>query len=208
MTTLDAKGKKGQEKEQFVIRSLTEELIRPDPINKPNHWVHPSKLTDAELEALAVEHPPHYILNDGTECIDVIKAHGWFPDYCRSSALKYLWRSQHKGAEVKDLRKAAQCLVMLADWLDKKEKGEDADDTQNAVRLEFREAGSQIIAWANKGQGWYCYSIARFESCKDGLYDLRFVGDRPLDETINWAEFRVVVQKGFDYLEAEKGETT
>ena len=66
-----------------------------------------------------VKHPNHYILTDGTECIEVIKSLGWFPDFCRASALKYLWRAGAKEDEVQDLRKAANYLTMLADYIEK-----------------------------------------------------------------------------------------
>jgi len=58
-----------------------------------------------------VNHPPHY--NQGEiECIDAIRAalgSEGFEAYCRGNAIKYAWRSRHKGGK-EDLRKAAWYL--------------------------------------------------------------------------------------------------
>jgi hypothetical protein len=55
----------------------------------------------------AVNHPPHY--NHGPiECIDAIaSALGpeGFKAYCKGNAIKYLWRSSHKGKENEDIQK-------------------------------------------------------------------------------------------------------
>ena len=64
-----------------------------------------------------VNSPPHY--NQGSiECIDAIEA-ALGPDgfiaYCRGNAIKYLWRSDHKGG-AEDIKKANWYLArMVAD---------------------------------------------------------------------------------------------
>lgn len=52
----------------------------------------------------AVNHPPHYTAHpSGVECIDVVEHMG----FNVGNAIKYLWRADHKGAPLQDLRKAA-----------------------------------------------------------------------------------------------------
>lgn len=51
----------------------------------------------------SVDHPKHYNSNgSGIECIDVVE---WMP-FNIGNAMKYLWRCDHKGADVEDLEKA------------------------------------------------------------------------------------------------------
>lgn len=67
-----------------------------------------------------VDHPAHYT-RGGVECIDAIRSalgERGFVDHCRACAIKYAWRSPHKGAEAEDLRKAAWYLSRAADELD------------------------------------------------------------------------------------------
>ena len=62
----------------------------------------------------AVHHPPHY-LQGGLECIDVIKAMltaEEFKGYCKGNAVKYIWREDHKGRNIEDLKKA----VVYINW--------------------------------------------------------------------------------------------
>lgn len=58
-----------------------------------------------EVDAVSdVDHPAHYNKNDtGVECIDVVEFFG----FNLGNALKYIWRADHKGAAVRDYRKAA-----------------------------------------------------------------------------------------------------
>ena len=56
-----------------------------------------------------VNHPSHYCSGD-IECIDAIASalgHDGIIDFCRGSAIKYLWRAGRKGDMGEDLRKAA-----------------------------------------------------------------------------------------------------
>lgn len=72
-----------------------------------------------------VDHPAHYT-RGGVECIDAIRSalgERGFVDHCRACAIKYAWRSPHKGAEAEDLRKAAWYLSRAADELDAREGG-------------------------------------------------------------------------------------
>jgi hypothetical protein len=59
--------------------------------------------------------PAHYN-QGGIECIDAIKAsltQEGFQAYLKASSMKYLWRYEHKGKPVEDLRKAEWFLVRL-----------------------------------------------------------------------------------------------
>lgn len=63
-----------------------------------------------------VNHPPHYKQGE-VECIDAIKAalgNDGFLSYCKGQVIKYLWRADHKGNRVEDLRKAQwymDCMI-------------------------------------------------------------------------------------------------
>lgn len=55
-----------------------------------------------------VDHPPHYKQGE-IEAIDALAAAlgpEGFHAYCRGNALKYVWRSEHKGTSATDLAKA------------------------------------------------------------------------------------------------------
>lgn len=59
-----------------------------------------------------VNHPPHYT-QGGIECIEAIRASlglEGFVAYCRGNIQKYLWRSEHKGRCLEDMKKAAWYL--------------------------------------------------------------------------------------------------
>ena len=61
-----------------------------------------------------VNHPPHYKQGD-IECIDAIKSclgYG-FKFYLQGSAIKYIWRHEHKGKPIEDLDKAIWFLNKL-----------------------------------------------------------------------------------------------
>lgn len=71
-----------------------------------------------------VEHPAHYTSGE-IECIDAMRAalsHEEFVGYLRANVMKYIWRYDHKGAPVQDLRKAEWYLRRLIG-----EVGRDAD---------------------------------------------------------------------------------
>jgi len=54
-----------------------------------------------------VNHPDHYNAHpSGVECIDVVEHMG----FNTGNAIKYIWRSDHKGNAVEDLQKAAWYL--------------------------------------------------------------------------------------------------
>ena len=51
-----------------------------------------------------VNHPQHYNAHpSGIECIQVTE----HMSFCVGNAVKYLWRADHKGNDIEDLRKAA-----------------------------------------------------------------------------------------------------
>ena len=54
-----------------------------------------------------VNYPSHYN-KGGIGCIDAIEAcqGNGFKYYCQGSAIKYLWRHEHKGKPIEDLNKA------------------------------------------------------------------------------------------------------
>lgn len=59
-----------------------------------------------------VNNPPHYT-QGGIECIEAIRASlglEGFVSYCRGNIQKYLWRSEHKGKRIEDMKKAAWYL--------------------------------------------------------------------------------------------------
>ena len=61
-----------------------------------------------------VNHPPHYKQRD-IECIDAIKSclGDGFKFYLQGSAIKYIWRHEHKGKPIEDLDKAIWFLNKL-----------------------------------------------------------------------------------------------
>lgn len=59
-----------------------------------------------------VNHPAHYT-SGGIECIDgMVAAFGreYVMHYCLCNAFKYIWRCEHKGKRVEDIRKAVWYL--------------------------------------------------------------------------------------------------
>lgn len=65
-----------------------------------------------------VNHPSHYNAINGIECIDVAR-HFSFNLGC---VIKYLWRHEHKGSPVEDLKKAQ---FYLANEIERLEKAHD-----------------------------------------------------------------------------------
>ena len=63
-----------------------------------------------------VNFPSHYN-KGGIGCIDAIKScqGDGFKYYCQGSAIKYIWRHEHKGKPVEDLDKAIWFLNKLRD---------------------------------------------------------------------------------------------
>lgn len=52
-----------------------------------------------------VNHPDHYT-HAAVESIEVIESLGYGKGFCYGNAIKYLYRAEHKGDEVEDLKKA------------------------------------------------------------------------------------------------------
>jgi hypothetical protein len=68
-----------------------------------------------------VNHPPHYT-QGGVECIEAIRASlglEGFVAYCRGNVQKYLWRAEHKGKTVEDMKKAAWYLNRAIEELER-----------------------------------------------------------------------------------------
>lgn len=67
-----------------------------------------------------VNHPPHY-LSGGLECLDVIESMltaEEFKGYCKGNAIKYIWREDHKGANIQDLKKSVFYLNRIINKLE------------------------------------------------------------------------------------------
>lgn len=63
----------------------------------------------------AVNHPQHYC-HGGIETIDILKAkmpRPWFLGFLKGNVLKYITRSEFKGSEIEDFKKAAWYLDRL-----------------------------------------------------------------------------------------------
>jgi|TARA_A100001015_G_scaffold189100_1_gene210615 hypothetical protein len=61
-----------------------------------------------------VDYPAHYNQGD-IQCIDAIKSAlgDGFKYYLQGSAMKYLWRYEHKGKQIEDLEKSIWFLNKL-----------------------------------------------------------------------------------------------
>ena len=66
-----------------------------------------------------VNRPPHYNTAE-IECIDAIRAAtgDGFGYHLQGTILKYIWRYQHKGNALQDLKKARWYLDKLIEWND------------------------------------------------------------------------------------------
>ena len=65
-----------------------------------------------------VTRPLHYQSESGIECIDAIQAAltpEEFRGYCKGNVMKYLWRSQRKGAKIQDEKKAQWYLNRMVE---------------------------------------------------------------------------------------------
>jgi hypothetical protein len=50
-----------------------------------------------------INHPPHYKAHpSGVECIQITE----HMNFCLGNAVKYIWRADHKGNDIEDLKKA------------------------------------------------------------------------------------------------------
>ena len=69
-------------------------------------------------------HSPSHYTTGGVECIDAIEAAGYGPEFCRGSAIKYLWRAGKKdpSKELEDLQKARWYLDREIARLEKGQK--------------------------------------------------------------------------------------
>lgn len=87
-------------------------------------------MTDAEMWAAVtpkpdmVNHPPHYISENGIETIDVIEAFTadlkGIEAVCTGNIIKYICRWKHKNG-LQDLEKARWYLNHLIDYISKEE---------------------------------------------------------------------------------------
>lgn len=71
-----------------------------------------------------VNHPAHYTVDKGIECIDAIEATltpEEFYGYLRGQVIKYVWRCNYKGKRLEDLEKAEWYLKKYINTLKKGE---------------------------------------------------------------------------------------
>ena len=81
------------------------------------------------LAAEKVNHPKHYNSHpSGVECIDVVE----HMSFNIGNAIKYLWRSDHKGAKVEDLEKARWYIVREIGRITSSLSADNARTTENA----------------------------------------------------------------------------
>lgn len=71
------------------------------PMFDSRRWMNPAPTV--RLDQSSVDHPPHYQAN-GVEAMDVIEAFGL--GFCLGNVVKYVLRSERKGAPLVDLKKA------------------------------------------------------------------------------------------------------
>ena len=69
-----------------------------------------------------VHHPRHYRAGS-IECIDAIESalsFEQFIGYCKAAAIKYIWRADHKDANIQDLDKAIWYLTRARNKLEER----------------------------------------------------------------------------------------
>tara|TARA_R100001443_G_scaffold3926_1_gene11847 strand:- start:6 stop:245 length:240 start_codon:yes stop_codon:yes gene_type:complete len=69
-----------------------------------------------------VNHPIHY-RTGSVECIDAIESALTFEQfygYCKAAAIKYIWRADHKDANIQDLDKAIWYLTRARNKLEER----------------------------------------------------------------------------------------
>jgi len=69
-----------------------------------------------------VNHPIHYRAGS-VECIDAIESALTFEQfygYCKAAAIKYIWRADHKDANIQDLDKAIWYLTRARNKLEER----------------------------------------------------------------------------------------
>lgn len=80
-----------------------------------------------------VNHPAHY-QTGGIEVIEII--HRYRLDFALGSAIKYIFRADHKGNRLEDLRKARWCIAW---WRDKYLAGDVTEPTADESTLEWND---------------------------------------------------------------------
>lgn len=94
--------------------------------------------------------PDHYkVINGQFSCIEIIEelakksTNTTYTDYCRFTAIKYLWRCGHKDAALQDLKKAVQFLQFAIEHEEKKVQARDLYGTATIDK-----------ASGSAGEGW------------------------------------------------------
>lgn len=86
-----------------------------------------------------VNHPAHYETN-GIECIDAMVASQGAEavrNYCVCNAFKYIWRHQHKGKSVEDIRKAIWYLNRYLNLCEQKDEPKADDQKDKPADLDY-----------------------------------------------------------------------
>ena len=100
---------KGAIADDLMDKALQDALDKVNTTHvKQGKWRYTIKENNKQTDD-PVNHPSHYCTGD-IECIDAIASalgHDGIIDFCRGSAIKYLWRAGLKGDIEEDLRKAA-----------------------------------------------------------------------------------------------------
>lgn len=103
-----------------------------------------------------VNHPAHYETN-GIECIDaMIASQGEeaVRNYCVCNAFKYIWRHQHKGKSVEDIRKAIWYLNRYLNLCERKDKTKANDQKLKPADLDYIIESIQesaYLSWTARG---------------------------------------------------------
>lgn len=96
-------------------------MIDPRKIERQNYTaLHPEEILISDERAEEpdemVHHPPHYVKDNGVECIEWIElmlTPEEFRGYLKGCACKYMWRHDLKGQRQRDLQKAQWYLKYL-----------------------------------------------------------------------------------------------
>lgn len=107
-----------------------------------------------------VNHPEHYEMN-GIECIDAMVASQGeeaVSNYCVCNAFKYIWRHQHKGKSVEDIKKAVWYLNRYLNLCESKaakrnDKPADLDYIRESLTRGIYLPGDTRGVWLNDHEG-------------------------------------------------------
>ena len=124
-----------------------------------------------------VNHPEHYLHPSGVECIQITE----HMSFCLGNAIKYIWRADHKGDAINDLRKAVWYLereitrrtdeANTAPVVTKSASSPTEEDEPSAslddIRLQAVGGDKQAQLYLAQGyaHGWYGLIRSSYMSC-------------------------------------------